>query len=167
MAAARRLTGGRKTRAVLLTAVGDRYADAFNDALRAALGRIGMSVTVLPLTNADFLNGRAGYRAKAARSDLSWEGANAETAEPVDYYRRLFLPQDEWDELNRIAELASPQRERRAAALARRIDQQSLFAVFGYSAVPELVSRRLGCIVHQPQYAGVDLAALCLKDSAD
>jgi hypothetical protein len=25
------------------------------------------------------------------------------------------------------------------------------------------VSRRLGCIVHQPEYAGVDLAALCLK----
>jgi len=167
VAASRRLTRGRKTRAVLLAFAGDRYADAFNDALRAALARIGMSVTVLRLTNADYLNGRAGYRAKAARSDLSWGGANAETADPVDYYRRLFLPQQEWDELNRIAKLGSPERERRAAALARRIDERSLFAVFGYSAVPELVSRRLGCIVRQPQYAGVDLAALCLKDSDD
>jgi hypothetical protein len=29
--------------------------------------------------------------------------------------------------------------------------------------MPELVSRRLGCIVHNPVYAGVDLAALCVR----
>ena len=167
LAKARALTRGRRNEALLLAFVGDPYTDPFNDALRATLARIGINVTIVPLTNADFANGGGGYAAKAARADLSWNGANAETAEPVDYLRRLFLPREEWDELNRIAELASPERERRAAALARRIDRQSLFAVFGYSAVPELVSPRLGCIVRQPQYAGVDLAALCLRKSSD
>jgi hypothetical protein len=51
--------------------------------------------------------------------------------------------------------------------VARRVDQQSLFAVYDNPAIPELVSRRLGCVVHQPMYPGVDLAALCLKESDD
>ncbi|HEU0246988.1 MAG TPA: hypothetical protein VFR38_07860 [Gaiellaceae bacterium] len=51
--------------------------------------------------------------------------------------------------------------------MARWIERQSLFAVYLIPAIPELVSRRLGCIVHQPEFAGVDLAALCLEDSAD
>ena len=48
-------------------------------------------------------------------------------------------------------------------AIARRVERDSLYAVYMTDALPELVSRRLGCIVHQPEYAGVDLAALCLK----
>ena len=52
---------------------------------------------------------------------------------------------------------------KRQRALTKRLEEKSLFAVFSYSGVPELVSRRLGCVVHQPEYAGVDLAALCLK----
>ena len=70
-------------------------------------------------------------------------------------------------ELLRIKGLFSPQRERAALALVRTIERQSLFAVYGLVAIPELRSRRLGCIVHQPEYAGIDLAALCLKDSDD
>jgi DNA-binding SARP family transcriptional activator/ABC-type transport system substrate-binding protein/streptogramin lyase len=167
LATARKLVGGRKARAVVLASLDDPYAKAYNVALRDRLARIGISVIFRPLTNYDFLDGGAQYRAKAAHSDLTWGGANAETADPVDYLRRLFLPQTEWDELDRIAKLSSPERERRAAALAGRIDALALFAVYEYSAVPELVSKRLGCIVHQPQYAGVDLAALCLKDSGD
>jgi len=79
----------------------------------------------------------------------------------------LFLPPDEAKELRRIQRLFSPKRERAAVALARRLERESLFAVLGSEAIPELVSRRLGCVVHQPEYAGVDLAALCLKDSDD
>ena len=62
-----------------------------------------------------------------------------------------------------IATLSSPARERAVAALARQLDRESLFAVYENGAILELVSPRLGCIVHQPEYAGVDLAALCLK----
>ena len=162
---ARRLAGGRKANAVLMAfdPTADPFAAAFVRAVREQLAAIGITVSVLPLTNRDFANGGAGVQAKAARSDIGWGGINAETADPVDYLRRLYLPQKEWDELNRIARLSSPDRERAAAALARRIERKSLFAVFSHTAVPELRSRRLGCVIHQPQYAGVDLAALCLK----
>jgi len=29
--------------------------------------------------------------------------------------------------------------------------------------VPEIVSNRLGCAIHHPVYAGLDVAALCLR----
>ncbi len=167
--AARRISGGRRGHAVLLAfdPRADPYAAAWVRSVRAQLAAIGISVRVLPLTNDDFSSNGAGVRAKAARADIGWGGANAETADPVDYLRRFFLPRKEGVEINRIASLSSPERERAASALAKRIEAKSLFAVYAYSAVPELVSRRLGCVVHQPQFPGVDLAALCLKDSDD
>jgi hypothetical protein len=70
-------------------------------------------------------------------------------------------------EVDRILRLAQPERYERAVALARRIDRQSLFVIYDSVAIPELVSRRLGRVVHQPMYTGVDLAALCLKNSDD
>ena len=105
--------------------------------------------------------------AKILRSDLSWGGLNASTADPAEYLKGLFLPPDEATELRRIQALLSPERERAAIALARKLDRESLFAVYQQEAIPELRSRRLGCIVHQPEYAGVDLAALCLRDERD
>jgi DNA-binding SARP family transcriptional activator len=160
---ARKLTAGRKARAVVLAWVGDRYADAYNDALRDTLARIGIRASFLPLRQGESFQQ---FLAKAESSDLISGGANAHTADPVPYLEPLFLPPDLRAERVRIAGLTSPERETAAAALAREIDRRSLFAVYEYSAVPELFSKRLGCIVHQPQYAGVDLAALCLKRSA-
>ena len=164
---ARRLSRGRKAHAVLLAFDPklDPIAASFVHAVRGQLGAIGITVSVLPLTNRDFVNGGAGVQAKALRSDLGWGGINAHTADPVDYLQQLYLPPKESNELDRIATLASPEREQTALALAKRLEEKSLFAVFSYSGVPELVSRRLGCVIHQPQYAGVDLAALCLKGS--
>jgi hypothetical protein len=102
--------------------------------------------------------------AKARRSDLIWGGLNPSGADPAAYLQPLYLPtQHERDELRRLATLHSPRREQAALQLARRIERQSLFAVYTTGAIPELVSRRLGCIVHQPEYPGVDLAALCLR----
>ena len=48
-------------------------------------------------------------------------------------------------------------------SFARRIERQSLFAVYVTDAMPELVLRRMGCIVDHPVYAGIDLAALCIR----
>jgi DNA-binding SARP family transcriptional activator/ABC-type transport system substrate-binding protein/streptogramin lyase len=158
---ARKLAGDRRARAVALTWVGSPYEDAFNATLRDALARIGITVSFVPLVQGDSVDE---FLAKARRSDLIVDGVNAQTADPVSYLQPLFLPPRLRAERDRIATLSSPAREKAAAALAREIDRQSLFAVFEYSAVPELVSRRLGCIVRQPQYAGVDLAALCLRD---
>jgi DNA-binding SARP family transcriptional activator/ABC-type transport system substrate-binding protein/outer membrane protein assembly factor BamB len=160
-AKARSLAGGRTGRVVVLTWTDDPYANAFNGALREKLARIGLTMSVLPLVQGE---SEEEWLAKARRSDLLLGGISAHSADQVEYLKQLFLPPDLAAELDRIAKLSSPERERAAAALAKEIDARSLFAVFEHTAVPELVSKRLGCIVHQPQYAGVDLAALCLKE---
>jgi len=73
------------------------------------------------------------------------------------------LPPVYSNEIARIQLLSPPARERAAVSLVRRIERQSLFAVYVTDAMPELVSRRLGCIIDHPVYAGVDLAALCIR----
>ena len=97
---------------------------------------------------------RARAREGQARADLIWGGLNANTPDPAAYLQPLaYLPPEYSDEIRRISTLSSPIRERAAATLARRIDHDSLFAVYATRAMPELVSRRLGCIVHHPVYA--------------
>jgi len=41
------------------------------------------------------------------------------------------------------------------------------FAVYAIDAMPEFVSQRLGCLVHHPVDAGVDLAAVCIRNDND
>ncbi len=158
---ARKLVGQRGGRAVVYTFADHPYTDAFNRALRLQLAAIGIRTTIRRMSNEDYSNGS--LAAKAAGSDLVWGGANAETSDPVAYLQQLSLVGTDRAQLDRLAELPGPRRERRAVALARAIEKQSLFAVYGIGAIPELVSKRLGCIVHQPEYPGVDLAALCLR----
>ena len=162
LATARRLAGGRKAKIVVYTFNDHPYTDAFNRGLRSQLAAIGLRMTILPMFNADFDNGGVGVAAKARKADLIWGGFNAETSDPVSYLQPAFLPPGDRAELDRIAKLSSPERETRAAALARKIESESLFAVYGLTVIPELASKRLGCIVHQPEYVGVDLAALCI-----
>ena len=162
---ARRLAAGRKAEVVAALWDDPAYDEPFNRALRRQVGAIGLRIKVLPITNKDFANGGAGMLAKARQADLFWGGAGADTADPADYLKDLYLPQDEWNEARRIQRLLSPERERAALALLRKIERESLFAVFLRNTMPELVSRRLGCLVHQPEFMGVDLAALCVKDS--
>jgi DNA-binding SARP family transcriptional activator/outer membrane protein assembly factor BamB len=161
LARARGLIRGRTARAVVLTWVGEPIADGFNDALRARLAAIGIRASFIPLVQGE---SQEAWLAKARRADLIWGGVNAHSADQVEYLRQLYLPPDLASELARISKLSSPARQQAAAALAREIDKRSLFAVYEHSAMPELVSDRLGCVVHQPQYPGVDLAALCLDD---
>jgi DNA-binding SARP family transcriptional activator/ABC-type transport system substrate-binding protein/streptogramin lyase len=159
---ARRLIAGRTTRVVVYTWDDPPHTDAFNDALSEQLAAIGLRMTLLPMDQ------RAGFEpSKALRSDLIWGGLGANTADPAAYLRDLFLPPVDMKELERIQTLTSPGRERAAIALARKIERLSLFAVYMTDAIPELWSKRLGCIVHQPEYAGVDWAALCLRDEKD
>jgi peptide/nickel transport system substrate-binding protein len=163
---ARKLAAGAKKTAVVYAFDDHPYTDAFNRALRQQLAAIGIHTTILRATNEDFSPGGAGPT-KAARSDLIWGGLNAETSDPISYLQQAFLPPADRAEVDRIAELTSPTRERQAVRLAREIERKSLFAVYDIGAIPELVSTRLGCIVHQPEYPGVDLAALCLRRHRD
>jgi DNA-binding SARP family transcriptional activator/ABC-type oligopeptide transport system substrate-binding subunit/streptogramin lyase len=157
---ARELAGGRHRRAVVYTWDDPPYTDAFNRLLAEQLATIGIRATVLRIDQAK------GFElAKAQRADLIWGGLNANTADPGAYLQPLsYLPPKYSNEIGRIQKLYSPTRERAAARLARRIDRESLFAVYATDAMPELVSRRLGCLVHHPVYAGADLATLCLRD---
>jgi len=155
---ARRLAGGKKRTAVVYTWVDPGYTDAFNRELRRQLAAIGIGTRFVAIDQAKGLEPD-----KADRADLIWGGLSVNSADPGAYLQQLsFLPRYS-GEARRIATLRSPERERASAALARAIERDSLIAVYMQTAVPELVSRRLGCIVHQPEYAGVDLAAVCLK----
>ena len=139
----------------------DPYDAAFARAVRRALGAIGITTTILPMAVGD---SKATLDDKVARSDIIAGGTTSDNGDPVEYLRRVpGLPPKDRSELDRIAKLYSPRREARAAALAAKIDREALYVVYAYSAIPTLVSRRLGCVVHQPEYAGIDLAALCLR----
>jgi ABC-type transport system substrate-binding protein len=157
---ARQLAERRQSRAVVYTWDDPPYTDAFNGLLRRQLAAIGIHASLLRIDQAK------GFElSKAHRADLIWGGLNANTADPGAYLRPLsYLPPTYANELSRIQTLSSPQREQAAASLARKIDRHSLFAVYVTDAVPELRSKRLGCVVHHPVYAGVDLAALCVED---
>ena len=159
---ARRLAGRHRAHAVLYT-WNDAYSAGFLRVLRRQLAAIGISSTIRTMTNDDYANGS--LATKAAASDLVWGGLNAETSDPVSYLQQIedVLPTADRAQLAQLAQLASPERARHAAALARRIEKQSLFAVYDIGAIPQLLSARLGCVVQQPEYPGVDLAALCLR----
>ena len=155
---ARRLAAGTKGTAVVYTWVDPGYTEAFNRELRRQLAAIGIGTRFVAIDQAK------GYEpAKGDRADLIWGGLSVNSADPGTYLQQLSLLSSYSDEIRRIATLRSPERERASTALARAIERDSLLAVYMQTAIPELVSRRLGCIVHQPEYAGVDLAALCLK----
>ena len=156
---ARRLAGRTRRDAIVFT-WDDSYTAGFNRVLREQLASIGIRARILPMVQGE---SEERWLAKARRADLVWGGLNAETGDAAAYLAPLSLPPHEARELRELSGLASPARERAASALVRRIERRSLFAVFGTDAMPELVSRRLGCIVHNPVYAGVDLAALCVR----
>jgi MarR-like DNA-binding transcriptional regulator SgrR of sgrS sRNA/streptogramin lyase len=160
---ARRLVGGRRRRAVLAAydPDGDPLEHAFVDVLRRQLGAIGIDVTVVALTGQDSPETQS---AKLARADMTTVGRDPSTTiDPVDFLATLpYLPPADRTRLSRVARLSSPRRESTAAALAARLVREGVYVPYADGALAELVSKRVGCIVHQPNYPGADLAALCL-----
>jgi ABC-type transport system substrate-binding protein len=156
---ARKLIGGRHRRAIVYTWNDPPYTDAFNRLLRQQLSAIGIRVSLIRMDQSK------GFElSKARRADLIWGGLNANTPDTAAYLQPLsYLPPAYSNEIARIQRLFSTARERAAVSFARLIERQSLFAVYVDDAMPELVSRRLGCIVDHPVYPGVDLAALCIR----
>ncbi len=162
---ARRLIGTRRLHAVL--AAYDPSADpaehAFVVAVRQQLAAIGVAVKVVPLLGEDSPESQA---AKLAGADLTTVGRR-----PIEHDRSEssflatlpYLPPADRRRLDRIARLSSPRREASAAALAARLMRAAIYVPYADGAIPELMSKRLGCIVHQPNYPGVDLAALCVR----
>jgi len=82
------------------------------------------------------------------------------------------IPQTDWNVPARLAaELAHAdiadglpysRRATAAATVATTLERDATYVGFAYDVVPEIVSKRLGCKIHHPVYAGLDLTALCV-----
>jgi ABC-type transport system substrate-binding protein len=164
LSVAGRLMAGRHARARFATyadATGAVFDPQFVRALVGRLAAIGISVTVVPVRQTDDPAQRS---AMFSAADIARVAANAsQTRDPVEYLRSMpYLRASDRTNLRRIANLSSPRREAAAAPIATRLERDAIVIGIGDRAMPELVSARLGCLVEQPEYPGLDLAALCL-----
>lgn len=161
---ARRLMQRQRPRAVYAAQAdgeGHVYDPRAVAALQSQLAAIGIKVAVVPLPQTATPEARA---VLLARADIAAVPSRSELVyDPVRYLRNLpYLPAPDLAALDRIAHLESPAREAAAAALAAKLERDALYVPVADDATPELVSKRLGCVIDQPEYPGVDLAALCL-----
>jgi len=160
---ARRLMHGRRVQvayAANADEAGTLFEPQFARTLRTELAAIGIDLRVVPLRQT--LN--PAQRAAVLRgADLAQVGGNADNArDPVSYLLGLpYLRASDRARLMRIDELPSPRREAAAASLAAQLERDAVYIGLADAATAELVSPRLGCKIDQPEYPGLDLAALC------
>jgi DNA-binding SARP family transcriptional activator/ABC-type transport system substrate-binding protein len=177
LARAKALARGRGGRAVLWTC-NLPVCLAKAEIIRRNLAPLGIRVAV----KSDFPVGGAGAAAskRGAAFDLTPLTSPVDLADPGNFLRSLFdgtLIRDTGNtnlsyfndrvvnsRLARADRLSGRARERAfgriAADLARN---QAPIAVFSQPYQAEFVSARLGCLIHQPAFGGLDLAALCIR----
>ena len=128
--------------------------------LRTQLARIGITLTVVPLLQTLDPTQRDSVLATA---DLARTGGNADDArDPVQYLLHLpYLTASDRRQLDSINALPSQQRARLPQRSPHDSSAKRPTSAIR-TATAELVSRRLGCRIDQPEYPGLDLAALCL-----
>ena len=164
---ARRLAGRGHRHAVFAVhanANGETYNSGFVQRVREQLAAIGIDVTLLPLRQSTG-DAPPDWSALLARADIATVERDAsQSTDSVEYLRLLprYLPRADTAKLEQIATLPRARREAAALALASKLERDAVYLAFADLTHPELVSRRLGCVIDQPQYPGVDLAALCL-----
>ena len=177
---AKTLARGRGGRAMLLTCnLPGCLARA--EIIRRSLAPLGIHVTV----NSDFPVGAAvvATSKRGANFDLFPFMSTADLPDPGRFLRSLFdgsllratgnTNVSYFDDagvnarLARADRLSGRARERAfgriAADLARN---QAPIAVFSQPYQAEFVSKRLGCLIEQPAFGGLNLAALCLRDKS-
>jgi DNA-binding SARP family transcriptional activator/ABC-type transport system substrate-binding protein/streptogramin lyase len=163
---ARKLMSGRHLHAVLATyapAEGSVYDPAFVAALRSQLAEIGISLRVVPLRQNYSDAKRAAVLAHADITRV--ETSSGDVDDVIGYLLRLpYLPTGVRTQLGRAAALPSLRQEAATARLADKLDRDAVYIGYADSVTPELVSKRLGCVIDQPEYPGVDLAALCVRN---
>jgi hypothetical protein len=108
---------------------------------------------------------RGSEDAARAKADIARVSRNAaQTRDAVAFLRALpYLPRDDAARLAHIARLPSPRRDAAALRVAERLARDAVYVAFANRVTPELLSKRLGCVVEQPVFPGLDLAALCLR----
>jgi DNA-binding SARP family transcriptional activator/ABC-type transport system substrate-binding protein/streptogramin lyase len=162
---ARALSGHGRRQAVFALfadANGRIYSPELADALRRQLAAVGITLSVLAVPQGKSDAERARIRADADIAQIDADPST--TREPVEYLRSLpYLPPAAGTQLDRIAALPWPRRLAEGDTLAMKLERDGLYIGYGEYAIPELVSRRLGCLIDQPEYPGLDLAALCIR----
>jgi len=133
------------------------------ETLRGQLAAIGISVKVALLRQGA---SPSRWDAVLAHADMALVARNAgEADDAVEYLLHLpYLPAAERTQLDRLATVPPPRREAVAARVAAKLEQDAVYVGLADAATPELVSKRLGCVIDQSEYPGIDLAALCLGD---
>ena len=165
--AARALAGARHLEAVFATgtdASGGLYDPGLVTELRRQLAALGIHMKVLTWSQSDSPEKVASV---LVRTDLTHVETNGEdTLDPVLFFRGSrgyqYLPAADRTRLAQLALLPYGRREAGAAAFAQKLEREAIYLGFGDRVTPELWSKRLGCIVRQPEYPGLDIAALCL-----
>jgi DNA-binding SARP family transcriptional activator/ABC-type transport system substrate-binding protein len=165
---ARRLMGRRPLHAVFAVETDDAgglYDPLFVRAVQKQLAAAGIAVTVLTWRQSADPEQIASVLAHA---DLARAGTNAgDSYDPVvflqDSHGISYWPAGDRTRLDRVAALETLRREAAAAALTASLERDAVYLGFGIRTTPELVSKRLSCLVRQPKYPGLDLAALCLR----
>ncbi|MFL5894283.1 MAG: ABC transporter substrate-binding protein [Thermoleophilaceae bacterium] len=171
---ARRLVGGRRTRAVLWT-LDSGAAPRMAAAVKKQLARIGIDVAIRVYNDTAFF-GRL-YR-PGAQFDIAIEAWIADNPDPSNFLMLLdgrtihstqnfnssYLDDPATNRtLARLSRLTGPERYirygRAAFDIARRL---APWAAFAAETQYNVVSARTGCVVQHPIY-GFDLAALCIR----
>jgi DNA-binding SARP family transcriptional activator/ABC-type transport system substrate-binding protein len=177
LARAKALARGRGGRAVLWTTnlpIGVARAEL----IRRDLAPLGIQVAV----KSDFPVGGAGVAAskRGAQFDLIPFIFTSDLADPGNFLRSLFdgtLLRATGNtnlsyfndpvvnaRLARADRLSGRARERAFGRIAVDLARdQAPIAVFSHPYQAELVSTRLACLIHQPAFGGLDLAALCIR----
>ena len=168
LVAARRLAGAHVARTAVVATItdadGNLFDTAFYDALRTQLAAIGISIRILRIPQTDIVDATM-LPPVIARADVVVVERNAShTVDPVVYLQQLpYLRPADRARLRRIDALPHGRREAAAAAFAADLERDAVYIGNAYYTESELVSKRLGCIVHHPVYPGVDVAALCVR----
>ncbi len=177
LAQAKALARGRGGRAMLWTC-NLPICLAKAEIIRRNLAPLGIQVVV----KSDFPIGGAGAAAsrRGARFDLIPFTSTVDLADPGNFLRSLFdgtLIRDTGNtnlsylddpvvnaRLARADRLSGRARERAFGRIASDLARdQAPIAVFSQPYQAEFVSERLGCLIHQPAFGGLNLAALCIR----
>ncbi len=180
LATAKALARGRGGRAVLWTC-NLPICLAKAEIIRRNLAPLGIRVAV----KSDFPVGGAGAAAskRGARFDLTPLTSTPDLADPGNFLRSLFdgslihatgntnLSYFNDPVVNarlaRADRLSGRARERAFGRIASDLARnQAPIAIFSQPYQAELVSTRLACLIDQPAFGGLDLAALCLRKKA-
>jgi hypothetical protein len=155
--------GGHHADAVLATYApesGGVYDADFVQTVRRQLAAVGIAVRVVPLRQG---SSPARWAAVLAGADMARTGGSTDDDSLAFLLHLPYLPATYRAQLDRLSSISTPNRVAMADLAARRLERAAVYVGVADGATPELVSKRIGCIVHQPQYPGLDLAASCLR----